>query len=80
MREKSLFGGEKQDRPLCSASKGRALKTNGVFPKPSDMHSIVSVRTKGIKEKPAHILYDEDKIDHLLNSSLSASFGRLLWP
>lgn len=47
-------------------------KSNGVFSKPKDLHSIVSIRTKGIKKKPAHILYDEDKIDHILNSSLSA--------
>jgi hypothetical protein len=47
-------------------------KQNGSFVKPDDLYSVVSVTTKGLSKKPAHMLYDSDKIDHILNSTLSA--------
>lgn len=53
-------------------SKGTLPKTNGVFLKPLDFHSLVSVTTRGVTRKPAQVVYDDDKIQHILNSTLSA--------
>jgi hypothetical protein len=47
-------------------------KQSGVFVKPDDLYSVVSITTKGLGRKPAHIVYDNDKIEHILNSTLSA--------
>lgn len=47
-------------------------KTDGVFLKPDDMYSLISVKTRGVSSKPAHLVYDEDKMGHILSSSLSA--------
>lgn len=47
-------------------------KENGAFVKPDDLYSVVSITTKGLSKKPAHIVYDDDKIQHILSSNLSA--------
>lgn len=47
-------------------------KSDGTFVKPVDLYSLISIKTKGVSRKTAHILYDEDKIGHILNSTLSA--------
>ena len=47
-------------------------KQDGAFVKPVDLYSVVSITTKGLSKKPAHIIYDDDKIQHILSSNLSA--------
>jgi len=53
-------------------SKVSPLKKSGAFVKPDDLYSVVSITTKGLSKKPAHIIYDDDKIQHILSSTLSA--------
>lgn len=47
-------------------------KTNGSFERPDDLYSVVSIVTKGLSQKPVHIIYDDDKMQHILSSTLSA--------
>lgn len=47
-------------------------KQSGAFVKPDDLYSVVSITTKGLGRKPAQIVYDNDKIEYILNSTLSA--------
>lgn len=47
-------------------------KQGGAFVKPDDLYSVVSITTKGLGRKPAQIVYDNDKIEYILNSTLSA--------
>jgi hypothetical protein len=54
------------------AEKVAVPKVQGAFEKPGDLYSIISIRTKGVTRKSTHIVYDEDKIGHILNSTLSA--------
>ena len=47
-------------------------KVDGIFERPDDLYSVVSVTTRGLSRKPVQIIYDEDKIQHILSSTLSA--------
>ena len=53
-------------------------KSNGVFAKPEDMARVISMRTAGAyvygtsTSTPIDVIYDESKIDYILQSDLSA--------
>ena len=53
-------------------SKVAPQKVAGAFVKPEDLYSVVSMTTRGLSKKPVHIIYDDDKIQHILSSTLSA--------
>lgn len=53
-------------------------QANGVFPKPEDLSRVISMKTQGAyvfgtsTSTPIDVLYDESKIEHILQSDLSA--------
>lgn len=53
-------------------------QSNGVFPKPEDLSRIISMRTSGSyvfgtsTSTPIDVMYDESKIEYILQSDLSA--------
>jgi hypothetical protein len=70
-RSLSLVDRTKSDLAVFSSKVGLS-KISGQFARPSDLHSVISVKTAGSTKKPAHLVFDGDKIDHILASSLSA--------
>tara|TARA_R110002096_G_scaffold170211_2_gene342443 strand:+ start:1180 stop:1878 length:699 start_codon:yes stop_codon:yes gene_type:complete len=55
-------------------TKTNLSKSGGVFKKPEDTHSVVSInyKTSSTSKTVCHLIYDEDKIQHIINSTLSA--------
>lgn len=52
-------------------AKGVMSRASNVYAKPDDFRSVISMTTKRPETRPVQILYDEDKIQHVLSSSLS---------
>jgi len=76
-RDKSRIKRIQED--LASFSKKQTVsKSNGVFDKPTDLSRIISISTAGSilldqsTKKPIEICYDEEKIERILISTLSA--------
>ena len=77
MRDKSRLKRIEEDLAFFS-KKLPVAHTNGVFLKPADMSRIISLSTAGSilldqsTKKPIEICYDEEKIERILISNLSA--------
>lgn len=67
LEDLSLFS-EKSTQPV----------TDGIAQRPDDMYKLISITTKGLlsgytrRDKQVEIVYDEEKIDRILRSTLSA--------
>ncbi len=76
-RDKSRMKRIEEDLSYFSG-KSIVPKTDGLFNKPSDLSRIISISTKGnimldqSSKKPIEICYDEEKIERILLSNLSA--------
>ena len=53
-------------------AKDTIFRTNGVYKKPDDFRSLISLTLRKPARRAIHIMYDEDKIQHVLASTLSA--------
>jgi hypothetical protein len=77
MRDKSRIKRIEEDLAYFS-KKGTITKSDGIFNKPSDLSRIISISTKGnilldqSSKKPIEVCYDEEKIERILLSNLSA--------
>lgn len=72
-RSLSLVDRNKSDLSVFSTKVGLTKNfATSAFERPDDLHSVIGVKTSGATKKPAHLVFDEDKIEHILSSSLSA--------
>lgn len=53
-------------------AKDTIFRGNGVYKKPDDFRSLISLTLRKPDRRAIHIMYDEDKIQHVLSSTLSA--------
>jgi len=76
-RDKGLIKRVEEDLSVFSASY-TSTKTNSIFPIPSNFSRVISISTAGdillgqSTRKPIEICYDEEKIERMLISNLSA--------
>lgn len=61
---------DKQDL-LAFIEKATIPRSSGVFAVPSNFKSVISISARKPEKRAVHMLYDEDKVQHLLSSSLS---------
>jgi len=77
-RNLSLLKGLIQDLSVFSKKVSSQAVTNGVAAQPDDMYRVISITTKSQlslgrkRDKQVEIVYDEEKIDRILRSTLSA--------
>ena len=77
MRDKSRIKRIEEDLSYFS-KKATVSKSGGVFDKPEDLSRIISISTSGSilldqsTKKPIEVCYDEEKIERILLSNLSA--------
>lgn len=62
---------DKNDLSVFMAKASISRSSGQVYNKPDDFKSLVSIVNRSPERRPVHILYDEDKIQHVLSSSLS---------